>query len=214
MNRRTIVFAAGIAVVALFGVGAYLYSSMEAENQASGPAPQNTVLVRPHSPVIGNPDAPVTIVEFFDPACESCRAFYPYVKDIMNAFDGKVRLVLRYANFHPQSGDAIRLLEASRNQDRFVAVLERLLATQARWAPHGRDGDSVWSTLPGTGLDIEQAKTDALLPAVAEVMAQDAADVVAVGVKGTPTFYVNGKRLKVFSPDALADLVRSEVEAN
>ncbi|MEQ9491662.1 MAG: thioredoxin domain-containing protein [Alphaproteobacteria bacterium] len=214
MTRRTIVFAAGIAVVALFGIGAYLYSSMKAEDHSPGSVTQNTPLVRPHSPVIGNPDAPVTIVEFFDPACESCRAFYPYVKDIMNSYDGKVRLVLRYANFHPQSGDAIRLLEAARNQGKFVAVLERLLATQARWAPHGRDGDSVWSTLPGTGLDIEQAKRDALLPAVAEVMAQDAADVVAAGVKGTPTFYVNGKRLKIFGPEGLADLVRSEVEAN
>ncbi|MFS8328883.1 thioredoxin domain-containing protein, partial [Vreelandella titanicae] len=33
--------------------------------------------MRSHSPILGREDAPVTIVEFFDPACEACRAFYP-----------------------------------------------------------------------------------------------------------------------------------------
>ena len=47
-----------------------------------------TTLVRPHSPIMGRADAPVTIVEFFDPACETCRAFYPIVKKIMAEHPG------------------------------------------------------------------------------------------------------------------------------
>ena len=43
-------------------------------------AGQSERLVRMHSPVIGSREVPVTIVEFFDPVCETCRAFYPVVK--------------------------------------------------------------------------------------------------------------------------------------
>ncbi len=44
---------------------------------------QKALLVRPYSPVLGPAQAPVTIVEFLDPACEACRAFAPVVKQIM-----------------------------------------------------------------------------------------------------------------------------------
>ena len=126
----------------------------------------------------------------------------------MSNFEGKVRVVLRYANFHPQSEGAIRILEAARMQGKFEVVLERLLETQPLWAPH------VWSVIAGTGLDITRAKKDALLPEVTRVLDQDASDVKAAGVKGTPTFFVNGKSLQEFGPQQLYELVRSEVEDN
>jgi len=56
-----------------------------------------------HSPVFGPANAPVTIVEFFDPACETCRAFYPIVKDILAQYPSEVRLVIRYAPLHKGS---------------------------------------------------------------------------------------------------------------
>jgi hypothetical protein len=46
-------------------------------------------LVRPDSPTLGSADAPVTLVEFYDPECESCRAFHPTVKKILKDYDGK-----------------------------------------------------------------------------------------------------------------------------
>ena len=53
-----------------------------------------------NSPVFGSANAPVTVVEFFDPSCEACRAFYPYVKQILAENPNDVRLVLRYVLFH------------------------------------------------------------------------------------------------------------------
>ena len=56
-----------------------------------------------------------TIVEFFDPACEACRAFHPIVKDIMAEHGDAVRVVIRYTPFHgAASEEAIRVLEAAR----------------------------------------------------------------------------------------------------
>ena len=54
------------------------------------------------------------IVEFFDPARGSCRAFYPHVKSILNANAQSVRLTLRYATFHNGSEYVVRVLEAAR----------------------------------------------------------------------------------------------------
>ena len=84
-----------------------------------------------HSPTYGKADAPVTIVEFIDPACETCRAFYPMVKAMIAANPDKIRLVLRYAPFHNGSDKVVVVLEAARKQRLFWPALERLLATQA-----------------------------------------------------------------------------------
>ena len=213
MNRRTMLLAIGAAAIGVFGIGTYLYKP-SMDSISGGDAASGTVYVRAHSPVLGAVDAPVTIVEFFDPACEACRAFHPYVKQIMAKYKGKVRVVLRYTDFHPQSEEAIRILEAARLQGKFKEVLERLLEVQPQWAPHGRTGVSAWTLLEGTGLDIDRAKEDAQLPEVTAVLNQDTADVKAAGVRGTPTFFVNEKPLTQFGPKQLLELVRSEVEGN
>ncbi len=72
---------------------------------------------------------------------------------------------------------------------------------------------SAWTLLDGTGLDIERAKRDAAAPEIAGVLKQDGADIAAVGVRGTPTFFVNGKPLQKFGAQQLYDLVKEEVGA-
>ena len=67
--------------------------------------------------------------------------------------------------------------------------------------------------MSGTGLDIDRAKIDAKHPGVTAVINQDTADVNALGVRQTPTFFVNGKPLQKFSAQGLYDLVKQEVEA-
>ena len=84
-------------------------------------------LIRAHSPVIGRADAPVAIVEFLDPSCEACRAFYPLVKQILDAFPGQTKLVIRFAPLHDGSDEAVGILEAARIQDIYLPVLEKLL---------------------------------------------------------------------------------------
>ncbi|WP_288905367.1 thioredoxin domain-containing protein [uncultured Sneathiella sp.] len=215
MNRQTVIGATALVAIAIFVLGALFYQSVgEKPSDMSSNASDTAELVRPHAPVLGPVDAPVTIVEFIDPACEACRAYYPIVKEIMTAYPDKVRVVLRYAAFHPTSEEAIRILEAARLQGRFEPVLERLLETQSRWAPHGRSADSVWTVLEGTGLDIEKARSDVNMPDIVGNMNLDAADVGAIGVNKTPTFFVNGKPLTEFGAQKLQSMVRAEVAEN
>lgn len=213
MNRRGFIALIGIAAVGIFGIGMYLYQPLNKERLDLAPAANAADLVRDNSPVLGPKDAPVTIVEFFDPACEACRAFHPIVKDIMATYPDEVRVVLRYAAFHPPSEQAVRLLEAARLQGKLEPVLERLLETQPRWAPHGQTPESVWNLLDETGLNVARAQRESRMPHIVSLLNQDAADIKSFGVNGTPTFFVNGKPLESLGPDQLRELVKSEVEA-
>ncbi len=182
---------------------------------ASTPAEQAEALLRPYSPILGPEQAPVTIVEFFDPACEACRAFYPVVKDIMAEHGDAVRLAIRYTPFHGEaSEEAIRVLEAARMQDVYEPVLEAILREQPRWASHGAPEPGLILEVAATaGLDAEAAETQMMAPDVIGILNQDRADVETVGVSGTPTFFVNGKPLDPFGEAQLRALVASEVAA-
>lgn len=170
-------------------------------------------LIRPYSPILGPEDAPVTIVEFFDPACEACRAFHPIVKDILAQHEGKVRVVLRYTPFHGLGSEtAIKLLEAARMQGKFEPVLESLYLYQNAWASHGApDLEKIGKIAAGAGLDLEAALPQMKSPDVVAVFNQDRSDVETMGVRQTPTFFVNGKPLNPFGADELRALVAAEV---
>lgn len=212
-SRRALVFGVAAAALAGFGGATYLFNGGQ-RPQIVAPLRGDSPLIRPHSPVLGPASAPVTIVEFFDPACEACSAFHPVVKQIMGAFPGKVRVVLRYAAFHKGSDEAVRILETARLQGVFLPVLDALLIAQPAWAMHdGPQLDKAWAAAKRAGLDVERAQKERLMPHIVATLNQDAADVVAIGVRRTPTFFVNGKPLREFGAQQLFDLVKSEVKA-
>jgi protein-disulfide isomerase len=170
-------------------------------------------LSRAHSPVIGPAQAPVTITEFLDPACEGCAAFAPVVKQIQLLYPEEVRVVVRYAAFHPGSDEAVRLLDAARHQGRFEPVLDALFQRQQEWASHHAPNiEQAWTIAGQSGLNITRARRDARKPQADEVLRQDGEDVVALKVERTPTFFVNGRSLSEFGPQPLIELVKQEIE--
>nr|WP_242701322.1 thioredoxin domain-containing protein [Acidovorax sp. SD340] len=162
--------------------------------------------------VIGPREAPVTIVEFFDPACETCRAFYPVVKELMQRYPSQVRLVIRYAPSHKGSDEVVKLLEAGRRQDKYVMVLESLLAAQPQWADHGNPNlQLAYMAAEQVGLDMTRARADMAAPTLDAVLQEDVEDLTALRVDKTPTFFVNGRPLPSFGVKQLADLISVEV---
>ncbi len=206
MNRRAVVIATALVALCFFAGAVIIYSR-------SGDARAGAdTFVRSHSPIIGPAAAPVTIVEFFDPACEACRAMYPYVQRLLASYPTQVRLVMRYTPLHAGSDEAVRILEAARAQGKFETVLEALLARQADWASHGAPNlEQAWQLAGLAGLDLEMGRREGFAPAVDRVLKQDMADARANGVRQTPTFFVNGKALTSFGPQQLYTLVRQEV---
>jgi len=201
-----VVVAIGLFVVFLFGTLAY---KSEQKAQTAQVAERNQEnLVRMHSPTLGRDDAPVVIVEFLDPACGTCREFYPLVKQMMAANPDRIRLVLRYAPFHDGSEQVVAVLEAARRQGKFWPALEALLARQAEWViDHKAQVAKVWKHLEGLGLNLEQLRADLAAPQTARVIAQDLDDARLLNVTKTPEFFVNGSPLPSFGYGQLKELV-------
>ena len=214
MNKQWIVVASVVAVVVAFIAGAVVFKGRETQQVSQAAQSNSDALIRASSPVFGNPAAKVTIVEFFDPACEACRAFYPQVKQLVNTSFGRVSLVLRYAPLHKDSDKAALMLEATGRQDKFWPAVEAALAAQDRWASHGRpDIGQLWVALQAAGIDIDRVRADMQTDAVKTALAQDIAALTALKIQQTPTFYVNGKPLVEFGLEQLKALVANEVKA-
>ncbi len=208
MKQKTVFIASAIVLLLVFIAGALFYASQQEKAATALAEANHAALIRMHSPALGKADAPVVIVEFLDPACETCRAFYPMVKKLIAANPDKIRLVLRYAPFHNGSDKIVAVLEAARKQGKFWPVLEALLASQADWAPHHTPQVAlVWRHLEGIGLNMEQMAFDMLSTDVDKVIAQDLADARTLKVTKTPEFFVNGRPLPSFGYEQLKSLV-------
>ncbi len=138
MNRTHIFYGSAILMILVFVAGWFTYNKLEADKLGELARQSNSLFMRPHSPTYGSLGARVLIVEFFDPSCETCRAFYPAVKGLVDANPGKVQLVIRYAPFHEGSDTAVRILEAARLQGDEMG--QRAMAAEDAFGFAGRAG--------------------------------------------------------------------------
>ena len=171
-----------------------------------------SILVRFHSPSLGGAGAKVDIVEFLDPACEGCRAFYPSVKKILEEHRGRVRLTIRYVAFHRGADQIIRLLEAARRQGKYLETLDVIFASQPQWAiNHAARLDLALRAVESVGLQMDRLKADMAAPAISQLLQQDLKDAVTLNVDRTPTFFVNGRPLTTLGYDELRAMVATAV---
>ena len=208
MKQKNIFIAFAALLILALIAGAYFYTNQKNEKAAQMIAQNSEALARPHSPTFGDAAAPVHIVEFLDPACGTCRDFYPMVKNLMAANPGKIRVSIRYAPFHQGSDQVVRILEAARKQAKFRQALEALFVAQADWVRnHKAQVDAVWRNLDGLDLDMDRLKSDMNSPEIAQIIEQDLADAKTLNVTMTPEFVVNGKPLPSFGFEQLKTLV-------
>jgi protein-disulfide isomerase len=212
MKKQAQVTTVGALLLIAFAVGVLIYNEQRTKEITETANKNASVLVRDYSPTIGNADAKVTIVEFFDPACETCKAFYPFVKQLMAKHPGKIQLVLRYAPFHKGSDYVIKILEAARMQNKFWETLEATYEAQPNWAAHHNpQPEKLWMLLGRVGLNMKKAQQDMQSPEISRRIQQDLADASTLGVTKTPGFFVNGKPLVRFGYEPLQQLVDMEV---
>jgi len=215
MKKNMIVIATAILFVVLFIVTATIYNNQKDKELSSASLENIEHIQRDYSPIIGPLDAKVTIVEFFDPACGTCSAFYPFVKQLMKDNPGKVNLVLRYLPLHQNSDVIVSILEAARIQNRFWETLERAYETRDLWIEHHVSRPKkLWQQLGGLGLDMVKLNNDVQSAEIARRIKLDILDAQQLNVTKTPGFFVNGKPLVHFGYQQLQQLVESEISAN
>lgn len=140
----------------------------------------------------------VTVVEFLDFECEGCGAFHPVMDRLKKQYGDRVTFVARHFPMpgHRNSGSAARAAEAAARQGRFREMHDKLFTTQARWGEAREPKDSVFRAYARElGLDMARYDTDVASERTAERIALDQRDGLALGVQGTPTFFVDGERV-------------------
>jgi len=203
--------AAGVASLLIAFAAAVLVYTTRAPSAQEAEATRSA-LASSAAPSFGSPGAPVHIVEFLDPACETCAVFYGHVKRMIAANPGRVRLTVRHVAFHKGADEAVRVLEAARAQGKYWHVLEALLANQAGWVLNHRvQADGIWPAIANSGVDFERLRRDMEAPAVLERMARDMQDARTLRVTKTPEYFVNGRQMPEFGLEELHALVDDEL---
>ncbi|GGO73359.1 DsbA family protein [Nocardioides deserti] len=141
----------------------------------------------------------VTFVEFLDFECEACRSAYPFVEELRAEYEGRVTFVARYFPMpgHFNADRAARAVEASARQGAFEAMYQRMYETQEQWGGQRVPLDDLFRSF-AEDLNLDMAAWDAAYAsrATSERVAKDVEDGIALGVQGTPTFFIDGKRLE------------------
>jgi len=215
MKKNHIIIASVVVLGLLFSLAAYFYNSQQMETKNNLATKHSSALIPFHAIKKGNPKAKVTIVEFLDPACGTCKKFHPRINELLKEYPEKLNVVVRYAPFHHGSDKMVAILEASRKQKQFWNVLDIMFETQEGWTVNHRAKPKLfWNYLKGYGFDITQIQKDMKDPTITKIIEKDLADGKLLGVRKTPTFFVNGKPLPSFGLRQLRNLVENEIAAN
>ena len=208
MKQKTLFVGSAVLLLLTFVIGALVYNAEKASETPKTVMQNQAALVRFHAPTLGNAEAKVHIVEFLDPACGTCAAFYPFVKRMIAANPGKIRLFIRYAPLHRGSDQVVAALEAARKQGMYWEALEALLGSHAQWViNHTAHLNLAWQPLARIGVNVEQARHDMQAPEIARLIAQDIEDTRTLNVTKTPEFFVNGRPMPSFGYEELQKLV-------
>jgi protein-disulfide isomerase len=150
----------------------------------------NRADVKAEGPSKGSPDAPVTIVEFSDYECSYCGGAEATVKRVLEAYPGKVRLVYRDLplSIHPNAPKAAEAAHCAGEQQRYWDMHDLLFANQ-----QALKVDDLKAHARKLGLDA--AKFDSCLDSgrMAGKVDADRKAGEALGLNGTPTFFVDGR---------------------
>jgi len=163
-------------------------------------------------PSKGPNDAQVTIVEFSDFECPYCSKAEDAVKQVMDAYPGKVKLVFRHfpLNFHPNAQKAAEASACADDQGKFWALHESMFANQRALGV-----DQLKKYAEQAGLDMAKFNQCLDTGAKAELVKKDMQDGAKVGVNGTPAFFINGIPLSGAVPfEQFKEIIDQELSAS
>jgi len=157
----------------------------------------------PTSPVLGNPQGDVTLVEFFDYQCGYCKAVHPDVQRLLES-DGKIRLVSKeFPILGPASVTASRAALAAQKQGKYDALHKALMENRGQL-----DDDKIMRIAGSVGLDMERLKKDMQAPEIQEILQRNVRLAGELNIRGTPAFIIGDQIVPgAVSLDRLKEMV-------
>jgi len=154
-------------------------------------------------PVLGNANAKVTIIEFGDYQCPSCRLFWREIEPRLKkeyVDTGKVKLVFRdfpIKEIHPDATAAAMAAQCAADQGKYWEYHDRIFREQDKGTDDVVRFKAADLKKWGAAIRLDAAAFNACVDSARyqDEVAKDYADGIAVGIQGTPTFFINGRKV-------------------
>ncbi|MDO9027420.1 MAG: thioredoxin domain-containing protein, partial [Candidatus Roizmanbacteria bacterium] len=161
-----------------------------------------------NSQVKGNKDAPVTIVEFSDFQCPYCSQLQPTLRDVLKAYPKEVKLVFKQypLSFHAQAKNAAKASLAAAEQGKFWEMHDIIFENFNKLSE-----DKFKEFAAQLGLNVEKFNADYSSAKYDKEIQEDISLGNNVGVTGTPTLFLNGKRVMKRSLEDFKEAINSEL---
>ncbi|WP_417912349.1 thioredoxin domain-containing protein [Candidatus Electronema sp. TJ] len=161
------------------------------------------------APFLGKETAPVAIVVFSDFQCPFCNRVHPLLEEVMKRNPETVKVLFKHMplNMHQQAEPAARAAIAAQEQGKFWQMHDALFAVSSSLSP-----ETIEKAAAGIGLDMEKFKADWNSQATKDKLAKDLTSARLAEVNGTPTIFVNGRRVNAPSPDIIQKMIDQELK--
>lgn len=207
-NRKGLIVVGAFLLVGLLLFGFNKISGMSGGGTASS-ANSSTVEileVKETDWSKGKKDSPVVLIEYLDFECEACGAYYPLVKQLSEEFKNDVLFVSRYFPLpgHKNGLPAALAVEAAAAQGKYWEMHNLLFEKQREWGEKSAPAPDMFEEYAlQLGLDMDKFKKDVNSQEVKKRVTSDRDAGVKLGIDGTPSFFLNGKKIQ--SPRSIED---------
>lgn len=205
MSRSVKLSLLMIGAAILLLVGFLIFTGGDDRSLATTSTDTNNteLLVRDDSQLLSE-GSDAVFVEFLDFECEACLALYPVIEDLREEYGDRVTFVVRHMPLHGNSVNAALAAEAAAEQGEFEAMYHRLFETAEEWGHQEvSQRETFFGYAEDLGLDMERFAATFDDPATLDRIEQSQRDGQALGVSGTPTFFLDGDLLQ---PQSVSDL--------
>lgn len=200
MKNLKIIIGIVVAIVFVFLLVKGGYKNTEDKAETANTSQSSALEIKANDWVSGTSTAKVTLVEYLDFECEACGAFYPIVTQLKEEYKDDVRLVVRYFPLpgHKNSRTAAHAVEAAGKQGKFWEMYNILFTKQSEWGEQrvaSQDQFEKYAVEAGVA-NIDQWKKDAVSDEVKKRVEDSYKEAVSLNLQGTPSFFLNGKRIE------------------
>ena len=205
-KRNSPIFYIGIATAVIFL--AIIFAGQSVPNQQPTlKVVEEKNLFSEEDKIVGFKEARVTLVEFMDYSCPFCKTINPITKNLISGNNTKLRLVVRHFPLtqlpgHENSYSAALAAEASAKFNKFNEMHNALLEAQ------NLDRDSIIAIAERIGINKDEFISEWDSESVKAKVERDIKDAENLQVRGTPTFFLNGKQVDLQNRD-----LNTEVQA-
>jgi protein-disulfide isomerase len=219
--KRFLPFALIVVVlVVAVAVGYVLLRSSQQSRNSNTPTPDPALEVQGADPphVRGNASAPVTLEEFGDFECGACGSYHPEMKKIEAEYGDKLKVIFRelpLVTMHQHALIAAQAAEAAGLQGKFWEMHDKLYDNQLTWTKKTDLVPVFVDYAKEIGLNPDQFMKDLNGEKVAARIFQDGKRAHSFGLKGTPSFFVNGKEATgdQWKPEGLRQMINDALRA-